>query len=386
MCRTAAPHLDPENNPVSEVIQSSSPVGKTDGNSGSSISDFDRHSVPNSNSGVVCLSRPSPNAKPFYIRREVLSRKNTLNKSMSNDNTENKKIAQPKAVIYVRVSSKKQAEEGYSIDAQKTNCNAYSTIKGYDVVKMFIDDGVSAATHLWSRPAGQLMHKYILDHDIKHIIVIKMDRLFRDVQDLLSTIDELRVMEVDLHLLEYNGTTLDTSSAMGRFFLTVIGGIAELERAQISERTKVAMDHMKSQCKVFTGAIYGWDRNGTDIVPNWHEQSMIDYMRDLFYGYGFSGYQVAEFLDDIGETGKLGGKWRSSTVIRTMNYEFHEQREKFPKPDWWVNADFHDTIPWGTTEFLDLYPEPIDDRVSQVDSKSKDTVGADRRGKGKSTS
>ena len=336
---------------------------------------------------VQCVFHAQPPMQnPVYTRKEVLSRKNTLNKSMSNDNTENKKIAQPKAVIYVRVSSKKQAEEGYSIDAQKTNCNAYSTIKGYDVVKMFIDDGVSAATHLWSRPAGQLMHKYILDHDIKHIIVIKMDRLFRDVQDLLSTIDELRVMEVDLHLLEYNGTTLDTSSAMGRFFLTVIGGIAELERAQISERTKVAMDHMKSQCKVFTGAIYGWDRNGTDIVPNWHEQSMIDYMRDLFYGYGFSGYQVAEFLDDIGETGKLGGKWRSSTVIRTMNYEFHKQREKFSKPAWWVNADFHDTIPWGTTEFLDLYPEPIDDRVSQVDSKSKDTVGADRRGKGKSTS
>ena len=69
-----------------------------------------------------------------------------------------------------------------------------------------------------------------------------------------------------------------------------------------------------------------------------------------------------------------------------MNYEFHEQREKFPKPDWWVNADFHDTIPWGTTEFLDLYPEPIDDGVSQVDSKSKDTAEADRREKGDSTS
>ena len=85
---------------------------------------------------------------------------------MSNDNTENKKIAQPKAVIYVRGSSKKQAEEGYSIDAQKTNCNAYSTIKGYDVVKVFIDDGVSAATHLWSRPAGQLMHKYIPNKNV----------------------------------------------------------------------------------------------------------------------------------------------------------------------------------------------------------------------------
>ncbi|MDA8680866.1 hypothetical protein N9M45_04680, partial [Euryarchaeota archaeon] len=85
MCLTAVPHLDPENNPVSEVIQSSSPVGKTDGNSGSAISDFDRHNVPNSNSGAVCLSRPIPNAKSLYTRKEVLSRKNTLNKSMSND-------------------------------------------------------------------------------------------------------------------------------------------------------------------------------------------------------------------------------------------------------------------------------------------------------------
>lgn len=361
MFRIAVPHPDLEKHTVLEVISPTSIMCKSDKNSGSSKSEIDRHSVSNSNGNAVCLPRPTINAKPFYIIREVLSRKDTLNKSMSNDNTENKKRAQPKAVIYVRVSSKKQAEEGYSIEAQKTNCNAYSTIKGYDMVKMFIDDGVSAATHLWSRPAGQLMHKYIRDHDIKHIIVIKMDRLFRDVQDLLSTIDELRVMEVDLHLLEYNGTTLDTSSAMGRFFLTVIGGIAELERAQISERTKAAMDHMKSQCKVFTGSMYGWDRKGDDMVPNWDEQSIIDYMRDMFYGWGLSGYHIAEVLEYIEVTGKLGGKWRSSMVIRTMNYEFHQQREKFPKPDWWVNADFHDTIPWGTTEFLDLYPEPIDD-------------------------
>jgi len=45
VCRVAVPHSDPENNPVSEVIQSSSPVGKTDGNSGSRIIDFDRHTA-----------------------------------------------------------------------------------------------------------------------------------------------------------------------------------------------------------------------------------------------------------------------------------------------------------------------------------------------------
>jgi len=48
VCRTAVLHSNPENSPVSEAIQSSSPVGETDGNSGSTISDFDMHTVPNS--------------------------------------------------------------------------------------------------------------------------------------------------------------------------------------------------------------------------------------------------------------------------------------------------------------------------------------------------
>ena len=78
MCRTAVPHSDPENNPVSEVIKSASPVGKNDGNSGSTISDFDRNSVPNSNSGAVCLSHSISNGKHFYVRRDVLSRKTPM--------------------------------------------------------------------------------------------------------------------------------------------------------------------------------------------------------------------------------------------------------------------------------------------------------------------
>jgi site-specific DNA recombinase len=165
-------------------------------------------------------------------------------------------------------------------------------------------------------------------------------------------------MNVGLHLLEFNGQTLDTTSAMGRFFLTVIGGIAELESGQISERTKVVMKHIKDKNKRFTGEIYGWNCKGDDLTPNWHEQHLIDYMRDLYFGHGCSGYRISKILNELGEKGKLGGIWRSSTVLRTINYEFHKNRDdkKFTKPDWWIDAPFHDTIPWGTTDFLNLYP------------------------------
>jgi hypothetical protein len=145
---------------------------------------------------------------------------------------------------------------------------------------------------------------------------------------------------------------------MGRFFLTVIGAIGELESGQISERTKESVKHMKKNNKRFTGEIYGWDCNDGDLTPNWFEQYVIDYMRDLYYGYGISGYGISKIMNGMDLKGKLRGIWRSTTVIRTINYDFHQNRDQneFIKPTWWDSASFTDLIPWTTDSCLNLYP------------------------------
>ena len=81
-------------------------------------------------------------------------------------------------------------------------------------------------------------------------------------------------------------------------------------------------------------------------------------MRDLYFGYGVSGYGISKILNEMGLKGKLGGIWRSSTVIRTIKYEFHENRDnaEFTKPIWWSNATFTDLVPWTTKSCLNLYP------------------------------
>lgn len=327
-------------------------VGQTGENTGSFHAASDGNSAPNfSRSEQVEISR---NSAQIPVTGSVTAYKeNMSNVGMSENKTED----QPNAVIYLRVSSKKQFEEGHSIPSQDVDCKTYAKLKKYNVAKVFTDEGVSATIHLWNRPAGKAMKKYIEENDIQHIIVVKMDRLFRNVQDLLSTIDELTEKGVGLHILEFRGQTIDTTNSMGRFFLTVIGGMAELESGQISERTKAAMKHIKNSSKRFTGEIYGWDCKGDDLTPNWKEQYLIDYMRDLFYGYDYSGYKISKILNSMGEKGKLGGIWRSSTVMRTINYEFHKNRDKpeFTKPIWWGNAAFTDLIPWGTKSCLNLY-------------------------------
>ena len=351
MLRPAVPHLGGKITSISRPNQATETVSRGGGNTGSF--------QVKSNSNSASINSVTESATTYKEKQ--------IHVSVSDSNTENR----PNAVIYLRVSSKKQADEGYSIASQDVSCNNYAQLKNYNVAKVFIDEGVSATIHLWNRPAGKAMREYIEKNNIQHIIVVKMDRLFRSVRDLLETVDELTEKDIGLHLVEFSGQSLDTTSAMGRFFLTVIGAIGELESGQISERTKQSVKHMKRENKRFTGEIYGWDCNGDDLTPNWHEQCLIDYMRDLYYGYCCSGYQIATILNELGEKGKLGGKWRSSTVLRTINYEFHKSREKpeFIKPIWWDRAPFTDVIPLGVTDVLNLYP--IDKYKSKLSSRSE---------------
>jgi len=253
-----------------------------------------------------------------------------------------------RAVAYARVSSKRQAEEGVSLDAQVERLIAYAEFRGLelDPEDIYIDDGISAAIHLWSRPAGRKMRETIYHERVGHVLALKMDRLFRDVQDCLGSVDELRGIGVDIHILDQDGGTLDTSTSMGRFFLTTIASLAELERGQISERTKIAMKHLKDNAKVFTGPIFGWDRQGDNIVPNWEEQDTIDYMRHRHYRQNWSGNRIAKHLNEMGVKGKLGSSWTSSMVLRTCRYEFHETRKMFEHPERWGSEPYHDSVSW----------------------------------------
>ena len=77
-----------------------------------------------------------------------------------------------RAVAYARVSSKHQAEEGVSLDAQVERLLAYADFRGLDLdpEDIYVDDGISAAIHLWSRPAGRRMRETIYHERVGHVL------------------------------------------------------------------------------------------------------------------------------------------------------------------------------------------------------------------------
>ena len=109
-------------------------------------------------------------------------------------------------------------------------------------------------------------------------------------------------------------------------------------RVDHSTAMKKYMDAKRDNLEVFTGSIYGWDKRGNKIFPNWEEQRNILMMKrwlnptaDPVLSYN----QVAKRMNSLGFKGKKGGKWASSMVKKTLRYTIHDRIHEFDKPDWW---------------------------------------------------
>jgi DNA invertase Pin-like site-specific DNA recombinase len=121
-----------------------------------------------------------------------------------------------------------------SLEAQESAMRAYCRMRGLEIVEMVRDGGVSAGKPLADREGGKRVLKLVHNHKVKGVIAWKLDRLFRDCSDCLLVTRRWDKQGVSLHLIDLGGQAVDTSSAMGRFFLTVIAGVAELERNQMA--------------------------------------------------------------------------------------------------------------------------------------------------------
>ena len=137
-----------------------------------------------------------------------------------------------KVAIYTRVSTMEQANEGYSIEEQKKKLISFCNINDWPKYEVFVDAGASGGTI--NRPALQdLLHR-INDFDL--VLVYKLDRLTRNVRNLLDLLDTFEKNNVAFRSAT---EVYDTTSAMGRLFVTLVGAMAEWERSTISERTEM---------------------------------------------------------------------------------------------------------------------------------------------------
>lgn len=199
-----------------------------------------------------------------------------------------------KAAIYVRVSTEEQAKEGFSLLAQEQTLKEYAKTLGYEIYKIYKDEGKSAKD--LHRPALQQMLKDAEKHYFSAIIVYKLDRFSRSLKDLILTIEKLKEIEIDFISMQ---DRIETASASGKLMFHIISSFAEFERDIISERTKFGMTEKAKEGGIVSKAPLGYKiSNGKLLVE--HEQA--EKVRVIFNDYLNSGQSLNRIAKKHGLT------------------------------------------------------------------------------------
>lgn len=143
-----------------------------------------------------------------------------------------------KVAIYARVSTDEQNSQ-----TQVNECVAYCQARGW-AYTIFQDDGISGTKV--SRPEFDKMIKATESGDFSAVMVWRFDRASRSTMQLLTLLEILRGWGVDFISIREQ---VDTSTAAGKLMFTMISAFAQFERDSISDRTKAAMQRLKSEGK-----------------------------------------------------------------------------------------------------------------------------------------
>lgn len=131
---------------------------------------------------------------------------------------------------------KKYGYARVSTNDQKTDVQVGQLVAAGVAKKNIFRENVSGK-NVVDRHQLQALLKTLSDGDT--LVVTKIDRLGRSVIDVLVIIDKLHERGIFFQSLDLG---IDTSTHMGRFALTIMAGVAELERARIRERQRDGID------------------------------------------------------------------------------------------------------------------------------------------------
>lgn len=217
------------------------------------------------------------------------------------------------AIIYTRVSTTGQAEDGVSLEAQARRARAWADANGCEVAAVHSDAGISG-----KRAANRPGLQAALDAACENggaLVVYSLSRLARSTKDAILIAERLDKAGADLVSLS---ESLDTTTAAGKMMFRIFAVLAEFERDLVSERTKAAKAHLREQGRYLGGKVpFGFQvaEDGEHLEEDPDEQATLADLQSM-RACGWSWRKIAEELNRRGVPTKEGQPWTWQTTRR----------------------------------------------------------------------
>lgn len=224
-----------------------------------------------------------------------------------------------RAAIYTRVSTREQAVEGYSLDAQERLLTDFCKIKKYDIFKLYSDKGISAKDIIHRPGMLELLQDAKL-HKFDIVLVWKLTRFSRNMTDLITTCEELD--RLGIALVSYS-EAFDSGTPAGRMIRSMLGTVAQFEREVIGENISLAMLERAKQGKRTCNELLGYDLSGPDSFSiNEKEAEYINFVHNN-YLLRKNISEVAELAREkgfCGKRGKVPTPWSIYVILTRPQY------------------------------------------------------------------
>jgi site-specific DNA recombinase len=207
-----------------------------------------------------------------------------------------------KAAIYARVSTDDQADKGYSLPSQLDACRTYIDRLGYLVVAEFRDDQ-SGAMPVAERLQGRRLAEMVKAREVDAVFVYQVDRLSRDIVDLLTTVRNWLRVGVEVYALDVGKIESELD-----IVLVIKGWQGSDERKKIRERSMRGR-----RTKAGTGRVvgarapYGYDhiRDENGKIFNFEPLEEEAKIVRLIYQWYVTGDETGKRLSALGIAKRL---------------------------------------------------------------------------------
>ena len=223
---------------------------------------------------------------------------------------------------YVRVSSREQAVFGYSLDEQQRKISEYVEVyyeKGESVYTLYREEGESAKT--LKRPKIiEIMH-LIENNQLDVLIINNLDRLTRNVVDMQVLLELFEAHSIELISLKEK---IDTKSAQGRFFLSMIALIAQWEKDTIADRAMRGKYESARQGNYSKGTVpFGYEMNrekGKKLVIKEEDAAIIRRIFNSIASGTHTPYMIGkELRNEYPE----GNKWYEQSILDVLQNKIY---------------------------------------------------------------